>query len=123
MKIQPIRNDDDYQAVLRHVSKLFDHPPAPNTPTGDRFDVLVTLLEAYEAKHFPMDLPDPVQAIRFRMEQAGLSAKDLEPAIGKSNRVYEVLNGKRRLTLAMVWRLHTLFGIPSDSLLRPPKAA
>ena len=123
MNIQPIRNDADYQAALGQVSKLFDNPPAPNTPAGDRFDVLVTLIEAYEAKHFPMDLPDPVQAIKFRMEQAGLSAKDLEPAIGKSNRVYEVLNGKRRLTLAMVWRLHTMFGIPSDSLVRPPKAA
>jgi len=123
MNIRPIRNDDDYQAALKQVSRLFDRPPEPNTPAGDRFDVLVTLIESYEAKRFPMDLPDPVQAIKFRMEQAGLSAKDLEPAIGKSNRVYEVLNGKRRLTLAMVWRLHTMFGIPSDSLVRPPKAA
>jgi HTH-type transcriptional regulator/antitoxin HigA len=90
---------------------------------GDRFDVLITLIEAYETKHFPIDLPDPIEAIKFRMEQAGLSPKDLEPAIGRSNRVYEVLNGKRRLTLPMVWRLHTMFGIPTDSLVRPPKAA
>jgi HTH-type transcriptional regulator/antitoxin HigA len=123
MKIQPIRNDDDYQAALAAVSASFDAPPLPNTPAGDRFDVLITLIEAYETKHFPIDLPNPIDAIRFRMEQAGLSPKDLEPAIGRSNRVYEVLNGKRRLTLPMVWRLHTMFGIPTDCLVRPPKAA
>lgn len=121
--IQPIRNDTDYQTALASVSALFDNPPSPNTAEGDRFDVLVTLIEVYETKHFPIDLPDPIEAIKFRMEQAGLSAKDLEPAIGRSNRVYEVLNGKRRLTLSMVWRLHTMFGIPTDSLVKPPQAA
>jgi HTH-type transcriptional regulator/antitoxin HigA len=123
LTIQPIRNDSDYQAALTAVSVLFDNPPSPNTTEGDRFDVLVTLIEAYEIKRFPIDLPDPIDAIKFRMEQAGLSAKDLEPAIGRSNRVYEVLSGKRRLTLPMVWRLHTLFGIPTDSLVKPPQAA
>lgn len=123
MNIRPIRNDDDYQAAVAAVSASFNAPPLPNTLAGDRFDVLITLIEAYETKHFPIDLPDPVEAIKFRMEQAGLSPKDLEPAIGRSNRVYEVLNGKRRLTLPMVWRLHTMFGIPTDSLVRPPKAA
>jgi HTH-type transcriptional regulator/antitoxin HigA len=123
MNIRPIRNDDDYQAAVAVVSASFDAPPLPNTLAGDRFDVLITLIEAYETKHFPIDLPDPIEAIKFRMEQAGLSPKDLEPAIGRSNRVYEVLNGKRRLTLPMVWRLHTMFGIPTDSLVRPPKAA
>ncbi len=123
INIQPIRNDSDYQAVLAAVSPLFDDPPKPGTAEGDRLDVLITLIEAYETKHFPLDLPDPIGAIKFRMEQAGLSPKDLEPAIGRSNRVYEVLNGKRRLTLSMVWRLHTLFGIPTDSLVKPPQAA
>lgn len=121
--IQPIRNNSDYQAALALVSSLFDNPPSPDSTDGERFDVLITLIEAYEAKHFPIDLPDPIDAIKFRMEQAGLSAKDLEPAIGRSNRVYEVLNGKRRLTLAMVWRLHTMFGIPTDCLVKPPQAA
>lgn len=121
--IQPIRNNTDYHAALALVSALFDNPPAPDSTDGERFDVLITLIEAYETKHFPIDLPDPIDAIKFRMEQAGLSAKDLEPAIGRSNRVYEVLNGKRRLTLSMVWRLHTMFGIPTDCLVKPPQAA
>jgi HTH-type transcriptional regulator / antitoxin HigA len=123
LTIQPIRNDADYRAALAAVSELFDAPPLPNSAKGDRFDVLITLIEAYETKHFPIDLPDPIGAIKFRMEQAGLSPKDLEPAIGRSNRVYEVLNGKRRLTLPMVWRLHTMFGIPTDCLVKPPQAA
>jgi len=82
---------------------------------------LLTLVEAYEAKHFPIDLPDPVDAIKFRMEQAGLTAKDLTPAIGRLNRVYEILNRKRPLTLKMIWKLHTIFGIPAESLIRPPE--
>lgn len=86
-------------------------------------DVLVTLVEAYEAKHFPVDLPDPVEAIKFRMEQTGLTAKDLEPYIGRSNRVYEILNRKRPLTLAMIWRLNQGLGIPAESLIKPIKLA
>ena len=82
--------------------------------------MLLTLVEAYEAKHFPVDLPDPVEAIKFRMEQAGLTAKDLVPAIGRLNRVYEILGRKRPLTLTMIWRLHEKFGIPAESLVRPP---
>ncbi len=120
MTIQPIRNLLDYKAALATVSAFFDNPPQPETAEGDHFDVLITLIEAYELKHFPIDLPDPIAAIKFRMEQAGLSPKDLEPAIGRSNRVYEVLNGKRRLTLPMIWRLHTMFGIPTDCLVQAP---
>jgi HTH-type transcriptional regulator/antitoxin HigA len=123
MSIRPIRNQKDYRAALAEVSPLFDDPPKPGTSAGDRFDVLLTLIEAYETRHFPTDVADPIEAIRFRMEQAGLGPRDMEPALGRSNRVYEILNGKRRLTLAMVWRLHTLFGIPTDCLVRPPKAA
>ena len=89
------------------------------TPEGERFEILLTLAEAYEAKHFPMDLPDPVEAIKFRMEQAGLTAKDLEPMIGRSNRVYEILNRKRPLTLPMIRKLHERLGIPAESLIRP----
>ena len=120
MTIKPIRKALDYEAALATVSALFDNPPQPDTEEGDYFDVLITLIEAYELKHFPIDLPDPITAIKFRMDQAGLSPKDLEPAIGRSNRVYEVLNGKRRLTLPMVWRLHTMFGIPTDCLVKAP---
>ncbi len=121
MEIRPIHTEADYKAALREVSAYFDSEPDPGTPEGDRFEVLLTLVEAYEAKHFPIDLPDPVEAIKFRMEQAGLTPKDLVPAIGQLNRVYEVLGGKRPLTLNMIWRLHEKFGIPAESLIRPPR--
>lgn len=123
MNIHPIKNDSDYRAALKSVSTLFDDPPSPNSPAGDRFDVMVTLIEAYEAKHFPMDLGDAVDAIKFRMEQAGLTVKDLEPAIGRSSRVYEVLNGKRKLSLTMIRHLNLMFGIPIESLVHSQKAA
>lgn len=120
MDIRPIRTQEDYQATLREVSAFFDDEPEPGSPEGDRFEVLLTLLEAYEAKHFPIDLPDPVEAIQFRMEQGGLTPKDLQPMIGRLNRVYEVLNRKRPLTLNMIWKLHRGLGIPAESLIRPP---
>ena len=121
MEIRPIHTAADYRAALREVSVYFDNEPEPGTPDGDRFDVLLTLVDAYEAKQFPIDLPDPVEAIQFRMEQAGLTPKDLVPAIGRLNRVYEILARKRPLTLNMIWRLHERFGIPAESLIRPPK--
>ncbi len=99
------------------MSPLFDQALEPGTQEGDRFDVLVTLIEAYEAKHSAVAAPDPIEAIKFRMEQQGLTAKDLEPMIGRRNRVYEVLNRKRPLTMAMVRRLHAQLGIPADSLI------
>ena len=121
MEIQPIRSDDDYRVALREVSTFFDNEPEPGSPEGDRFEVLLTLVEAYEIKHFPADLPDPVEAIKFRMEQAGLTPKDLTPMIGRLNRVYEVLNRKRPLTLNMIWKLHEKLGIPAESLIRPSR--
>ncbi len=120
MEIRPIHTAEDYKAVMREVSAFFDNEPEPESPEGDRFEVLLTLVEAYEAKHFPIDLPDPVEAIKFRMEQSGLTPKDLVPMIGRLNRVYEVLNRKRSLTLAMIWKLHNGLGIPAESLIRPP---
>ena len=121
MNIRPIRTEQDYQDALKAVSPLFDKELEPGTPQGDYFDVMITLIEAYEAKHFPIDLPNPIEAIRFRMEQSGLSPADLVPAIGRQNRVYEVLNGKRALTLPMIWKLHEMFGIPAESLIKPVK--
>ena len=91
-----------------------------NTPEGEELDVLVTLVEAYESKPYPLDLPGPVEAIKFEMEQNGLTVKDLEPMIGKSNRVYEILNHKRSLTLKMIWKLHQGPGMPAESLIKPP---
>ncbi len=116
MNIKPIRTKADYRAALKEIEALMN--AAAGTPEGERLDVLATLVEAYERKHFPMDLPDPVEAIRFRMEQSGLSPKDLVPMIGQLNRVYEVLGRKRPLTLTMVWRLHRDLGIPAESLIK-----
>ena len=116
MDIKPIRTKADYKAALSAVESLM-HAKA-KTPEGDRLDVLVTLIEAYERQHFPMQLPDAVEAIKFRMEQQGLTVKDLEPLIGRSNRVYEVLNRKRGLTLGMIQKLHEGLGIPAESLLK-----
>lgn len=116
MDIKPIRTKADYAAALMAVESLMG--AKARTPAGDRLDVLVTLIEAYERTHFPMDLPDAVEAIKFRMEQQGLTPKDLEPLIGRSNRVYEVLNRRRGLTLAMIQKLHAGLGIPAESLLR-----
>ena len=115
--IRPIRTRSDYRAALAEVSPLFDREPQLGTPEGDRFDVLVTLIEAYEREHFPIEAPDPVEAIKFRMEQKGLSPKDLQPMIGRLNRVYEVLAGSRPLTMNMVRRLHRDLGIPAESLI------
>ncbi|MBK0003709.1 type II toxin-antitoxin system HigA family antitoxin [Erwinia sp. S38] len=117
MQIKPIRTEQDYNAALRTVSPMFENEPELNTPDGDYFEVMCLLIEEYEKKHFPIEAPDPIEAIKFRMEQQGLSVKDLEPAIGKANRVYEVLNGKRNLTLPMIRRLHKQFGIPLESLV------
>lgn len=116
MIIKPIKTDADYRAALKEVESLMT--AAPNTPEGEKLDVLVTLIEAYERKHFPLDLPDPVEAIKFEMEQKGLTVKDLEPMIGKSNRVYEVLNRKRALTLRMIQKLHQELEIPAESLIK-----
>ena len=89
-----------------------------DTPEGDRLDVLVTLVEAYERAHYPVDFPDPVEAIKFRMEQQGLTVDDLVPVIGRKNRVYEILKRKRPLTLRMIEGLHREFAIPAESLLK-----
>ena len=117
MKIHPIRTKSDYKRALREVSAYFDNEPEPGSEDGDRFEILATLVEAYESKHFPIEAPDPIEAIRFRMEQGGLTVKDLIPSIGQPNRVYEVLNRKRGLTLEMIRNLHRNLGIPAESLI------
>ena len=117
MNIHPIRTKSDYKRALREVSAYFDNEPEPGSEDGDRFEILATLVEAYESKHFPIEAPDPIEAIRFRMEQGGLTVKDLVPSIGQPNRVYEVLNRKRGLTLEMIRNLHRNLGIPAESLI------
>lgn len=120
MHIKPIHNEEDYRSVLAELSALVDADPEPGTGDGDRLEVLSTLVEAWEAQHYPIAAPDPVEAIKFRMEQAGLSIHDLEPLIGRPNRVYEVLARKRPLSMKMVRRLHYELGIPAEALIGPP---
>lgn len=116
MEIKPVKTKADYRAALKEIEALMT--AEAGTPEGERLDVLVTLVEAYERKHYRLDLPDPVEAIRFRMEQKGMTPKDLVPMIGRINRVYEVLSRKRPLTLAMIQRLHSELGIPAESLIK-----
>jgi len=118
MEIKAIRTEHDYLAALREVSALIDSDPSPDTPEGERLDVLGTLVQAYEAKHYPMDPPDPIDAIKFRMEQSNLTVKDLVPYIGPLNRVYEVLSYKRSLSLNMIRRLSDGLHIPAEVLIR-----
>ena len=115
MNIRPIRNDDDLKAAFVRLEDIFQ--AQDQTPEADERDVLVTLVEAYENKHYDFGPADPVEAIKFRMEQQGLTARDLEPFIGPSGRVSEVLNRRRRLTLRMIKSLHDGLNIPYESLL------
>jgi HTH-type transcriptional regulator / antitoxin HigA len=115
-RIRPIRSERDYEKTLAEVESLWGKKCG--TPEGDRLDVLATLIDAYEAEHHPMDPPDPVEAIRFRMEQQGLTRKDLEPLIGTRTRVAEVMSRKRSLSISMIRRLHQNLGISADVLIR-----
>ena len=115
MNIKPIRSDDDLRAAFKRLEPIFQ--AQEGTPEADEMEVLVTLIEAYEHRHFPVGPADPVEAIKFRMEQQGLTPKDLVLYIGSSGRVSEVLSRKRRLSLQMVKRLHTGLHIPYESLL------
>jgi HTH-type transcriptional regulator/antitoxin HigA len=123
MDIAPIKSHRDYRRALKEIEGLMH--ARWNTPEGDRLDILVTLVEAWERKHYRLDLPDPVEAIKYHMEQNGLQPRDLVPFIGGRNRVHEVLNRRRELTLNMIRRLHEGLGIPAESLIkiRSQKAA
>jgi HTH-type transcriptional regulator/antitoxin HigA len=119
MDIKPIHNEADYKAALKAVSPYFENEPKPGSAEGDFFEVMLALIGSYESKAFPIDLPDPIEAISFRMEQLGIAPKDLQPMIGKTNRVYEVLSGTRSLTLGMIRKLNNDLGIPAECLIRP----
>ena len=117
MDIKPIKTQADYRAALEEVERLFD--AAPDTVEGDRLEILTTLIEAYEERHFAIPLPDPIEAILYFLESRGLSRRDLEPFIGARARVSEVLNRKRPLTIGMTRKLHTGLGIPAEVLIQP----
>ena len=116
MNIKPVKCEADYEAALARVDELMD--AELDTPQGDELDILVTLIEKYEAQHHPVDAPNPIEAIRFRMDQIGLKDKDLIPYIGQSGRVSEVLGFKRKLTLNMIRKLHSGLKIPTESLIQ-----
>jgi HTH-type transcriptional regulator / antitoxin HigA len=117
MDIRPIKTEADYQAALAEIERLFD--AVPDTPAGDRLDVLATLVEAYEAQHYSLPAPDPIDAITYHMESRGISRRDLEPYLGSRARVAEVLNRKRPLSLDMIRRLHAGLGIAAEILIQP----
>lgn len=116
-EIRPIHTEADYENALAEVERLWG--AKSGTADGDRLDVLATLIDAYETQHHPMDPPDPIEAIRFRMEQQGLTRRDLEPLIGTRARVAEVMNRRRGLSIDMIRRLHERLGISADVLIRP----
>ena len=118
MKPKVIKTRADYQAALAYLEALMD--AQPGTPQEEELELFAVLLDNYEREHFPIGLPDPVEAIKFRMEQQGLTRKDLEPYIGSQSKVSEVLNRKRPLSVAMIRALHTGLGIPSEVLLQAP---
>lgn len=116
-EIRPIKTETDYRAALAEIESLFD--AEPNTQEWDRLEILTTLVYAYEQQHYPIEAPDPIEAILYHLESRGLSRRDLEPAIGSRARVAEVLNRKRALTLKMIRRLHEQLGIPAEVLIQP----
>ena len=119
MNIKPIKTETDYQSALNEIEKLFG--AKPGSSEGDRLDVLITLVEAYEDEHYDIPAPDPIEAISYFMESRGLTRADLEPYIGSRARVSEILNRRRPLTLSMIQRLHTGLGIPAEVLVKPYK--
>lgn len=120
MNIRPIKSERDYELALQRIDALME--AASGTPEGDELDILATIVGAYEDKHFPIDLPDPVEAILFRMEQMGLQRKDLEPLLGGRSKVSEVLNRKRGLSIRMIRELHATMNIPLENLVGITKA-
>ena len=118
-EVKPIRSRRDYEAALDEVGRLWG--ARAGTRDGDRLDVLATLIDAYEAEHYPMDPPDPIEAIKFRMEQQGLTRRDLEEIIGTRTRIAEILNRKPGLSIAMIRRLHERLGISAEVLIRPSR--
>ena len=118
-EIRPVRTEADYEAALAEVERLWG--AKSGTPKGDRLDVLATLIEAYEDRYFQIDPPDPIEAIKFRMEQQGLTRRDLEVLIGTRSRITEVLSRKRALSIAMIRRLHEKLGISAEVLIQPTR--
>jgi len=123
MEIRPVRSEADYDAALKDIAVYFEREPTPGTKAADRFDILAALIGAYEDKHWPIEPLDPVEAIQYRMEQAGLTQAKLAALLGSRSRASEIMNRRRALTLDMAWKLHRAWNIPAESLLRPYRLA
>ena len=120
--IRPLRSEADYNAALEEVERYFENEPKPGTPEADRFDLLALIIEDYERKCWPIDPPDAIDAIRYRMETGGYTQADLGRLLGSRQRASDVLSKGRPLTMRMVWRLHREWGIPAEALIAPPRA-
>ena len=120
--IRPIRNEAEYEIALEQIAAYFDSEPKPGTAAADRFDLLALVIEDYEKKRWPIEPPDPVDAIRWRMETGGLSQADFGRLIGSRQRASDILSRKRRLTMRMAWKLHREWDIPAEALIRPRAA-
>ncbi len=119
MDIRPLHSEADYDAALKHIEHYFISEPQPGSPEADRFDLLALVIADYESKNWPIEPPDPVEAIKYRMEQAGYRQGDLATLLGSRSRASEILSRKRPLTLEMAWKLNREWGIPAESLIRP----
>src|SRR5690554_6656987 len=119
MKIKPIRNEKDYQEALHRLEDIFD--AKQGTKAGDELEILSILIDRYENENFPIEMPDPIEAIKFRMEQMGMKQKDLAKLVGFKSRVSEILNKKRKLTLSMIRKLNTTLHIPTEVLVQDYK--
>ncbi len=117
--VRPLRSEVDYGRALAEIARYFEKEPKPGTPEADRFDLLALLIEDYENKHWPIEPPDPIAAIRWRMDTSGYTQADLGRLIGSRQRASDVLSRKRRLTMGMAWKLHRQWGIPAEVLIRP----
>lgn len=120
-EIRPIRNEAEYDAALREIERYFEREPEPGTPEADRFDLLALVIEDYEDKHWPIETPDPVEAIKLKMEQKGFERADLVGLIGSRSRASEILNRRRHLTIDLIWKLSRKWGIPAENLIKPYK--
>ena len=114
-----LKTEEDYEATLKRIEEIFD--AVPGTPEGDEMELLVHLVEIYEDENYPISAPDPISAIKFRMEQQSLKNKDLIPYIGSKSKVSEVLSGKRTLSISMIRKLHESLDIPLESLIKEPE--
>ncbi len=118
--IRPLRSDTEHKAALAEIERYFEHEPKPGTPAADRFDLLALVIEDYERKRWPIEAPDPVDAVRWRMQTGGFTQADLGRLIGSRQRASDILSRRRRLTMKMAWKLHRAWGIPAEALIQPP---